>query len=102
VPFKERIRPSMVVAWRPTDETASYVRPDARNLVLIMAPEPSAASDANASDSEQYRCAVMYPGVTAGSFDLFPWYQVVVSVTQMQAEVLMQYDTTLRCYFEDI
>ncbi|KAI8714572.1 Kinesin motor domain-containing protein [Fusarium sp. LHS14.1] len=92
VPFKERIRPGMVVSWNPPDETPGFCRLPGRNLVTILSPE----------DATSNRCASVVPGVMPGAFEVYLWQQVVAEVEHMEAEVLLEYDVATRYYYETL
>ncbi|KAI8659679.1 Kinesin motor domain-containing protein [Fusarium sp. Ph1] len=92
VPFKERIRPGMVVSWNPPDDTPGFYRLPGRNLVTVLSPE----------DETRYRCASVVPGVMPGAFEVYLWQQVVVKVEHMEAEVLLEYDVATRYYYETL
>ena len=92
VPFKERLRPGMVVSWNPADDTPGFYRLPGRNLVMILSPE----------GEETYRCAVAVPAIMPGAFEIYLWQQVVASVNTMEAEVLLEYDVGTRYYYENV
>ncbi|KAJ4250723.1 hypothetical protein NW757_006924 [Fusarium falciforme] len=92
VPFKERIRPGMVVSWNPPDGTPGFYRLPGRNLVTILSPE----------DETSYRCASVVPGVIPGAFEVYLWQQVVAKVEHMETEVLLEYDVATRYYYETL
>ncbi|KAJ4168060.1 hypothetical protein NW754_011874 [Fusarium falciforme] len=92
VPFKERIRPGMVVSWNPPDGTPGFYRLPGRNLVTILSPE----------DETSYRCASVVPGVMPGAFEVYLWQQVVAKVEHMETEVLLEYDVATRYYYETL
>lgn len=92
IPFKERIRPGMVVSWNPPDDTEGFYRLPGRNLVTILSVE----------DETSYRCASVVPGVMPGAFEVYLWQQVVAKVEHMEAEVLLEYDVATRYYYETL
>ncbi|RTE70789.1 hypothetical protein BHE90_014812 [Fusarium euwallaceae] len=92
VPFKERIRPGMVVSWNPPDDTPGFYRLPGRNLVTILSLE----------DETSYRCASVAPGFIPGAFAVYLWKQVVAKVEHMEAEVLLEYDVAMRSYYETV
>ncbi|TEA22536.1 Diatom spindle kinesin-1 [Colletotrichum sidae] len=109
IPFKERIRPGMVVRWNPPP--AFSMRLQGLNMVLVMCPQANAGLSARdlsgnpvlgrrADDNSQgkYLCAMVVPGLMTDSYELSPWRQVVVDVDQMEAEVLLEYDAATRYY----
>ncbi|RFN55376.1 diatom spindle kinesin 1 [Fusarium flagelliforme] len=92
VPFKERLRPGMVVSWNPADDTPGFYRLPGRNLVMILSSE----------GEESYRCAVTVPAIMPGAFEIYLWQQVVASADTMEAEVLLEYDVGTRYYYENV
>jgi kinesin family protein 2/24 len=92
VPFKERLRPGMVVSWNPADDTPGFYRLPGRNLIMILSPD----------GEESYRCAVTVPAIMPGAFEIYLWQQVVASVDTMEAEVLLEYDVGTRYYYENV
>ncbi|WYZ37205.1 hypothetical protein EsH8_II_000711 [Colletotrichum jinshuiense] len=111
-PFKERIRPGMVVRWNPPS-TFPLGLPG-MNMVAVMCPHSAAGpkardvtgnlvsgagADGNGTEGEKYLCAMVLPGFMADSYELSMWRHVVVSVDQMEAEVLLEYDAATRYYY---
>ncbi|EMR64081.1 putative diatom spindle kinesin 1 protein [Eutypa lata UCREL1] len=115
LPFKDRLRPGMMVAWTPDEENAGFpVIPNGRDLIMLLSEEPCssagessmAAAEADAKVKEKaerprtYRCAFVGPAVMPGAFELHPWIQCVVEGSQMDAEVILEYDSATRYYYE--
>lgn len=115
LPFKGRLRPGMMVAWTPDEENAGFpVIPNGRNLIMLLSEEPCssvgessmAAAEADAKVKAKaerpraYRCAFVGPAVMPGAFELHPWIQCVVERSQMDAEVILEYDSATRYYYE--
>lgn len=116
VPFKDRIRPGMVVSWTPKQWVPATGE---LSMVVILSPASavgshvrdfqgksvSAASrgdwDGTGEDSsqQQYLCAVVAPGVLAEAYEINIWRQVVVDVTAMDQEVILEYDAATRYYY---
>jgi kinesin family protein 2/24 len=92
VPFKERLRPGMVVSWNPSDDTPGFYRLPGRNLVMILSPEGEGI----------FRCAVTVPAIMPGAFEIYLWQQVVAQVDTMEAEVWLEYDPGTRYYYENV
>ncbi|KAI8266868.1 hypothetical protein K4K58_009192 [Colletotrichum sp. SAR11_239] len=103
LPFKERIRPGMVVRWNPTAGFSGTL--PGLNMVVILCPQLAAGSNARDLDGNQvngeisdgqesngtkYLCAMVLPGFMADSYEISMWRQVVVDVEQMEAEVLLE------------
>ncbi|KAG7285052.1 hypothetical protein NEMBOFW57_009672 [Staphylotrichum longicolle] len=116
VPFKERIRPGMVVSWRsaageykalevggksyamvmcPVHAVGARVR-DMRGVVVNNSTKEEAVQE---GESEGYLCAMVMPSLLPGSFGISLWRQVVVRVEEMEAEVLMEWDEATRYYY---
>jgi kinesin family protein 2/24 len=101
VPFKERIRPGMIVSWNPPDDTPGYYRLPGRNLIMVMAPEKSSGHE-EPGDQATYRCSAVIPAVMPGAFEVYLWQQVIVPVSTIEAEVLLEYDVATRYYYETV
>ncbi|KAL2143376.1 hypothetical protein VTI28DRAFT_10490 [Corynascus sepedonium] len=122
IPFKQRIRPGMVIAWTPPAEYAGFAvalggkayavvmcpaaasGPRARDLrgELVVDKLSAATGDGNGrelGDHDAYLCALVTPSVLPGSFAVGLWQQVVVRVAEMEAEVLMEWDEASRYYY---
>ncbi|KAH6689709.1 P-loop containing nucleoside triphosphate hydrolase protein [Plectosphaerella plurivora] len=95
VPFKERIRPGMVVTWEPAMGSPGYTRIAGRSICVVLSRE-------DAADETAYRCALVNPGLMPGAFEVNLWRQWVVKVDQMTAEVLLDYDAATRYYYESV
>ncbi|KAK1596570.1 P-loop containing nucleoside triphosphate hydrolase protein [Colletotrichum navitas] len=108
-PFKERIRPGMVVRWSPPPAFSLGI--DGMNMVVVLSPQSAVRSkvrdvsgelinDASKNgEGNKYLCAMVLPGFMADSYELSMWRQVVVDVDEMEAEVLLEYDTATRYYY---
>ncbi|KAF9874456.1 kinesin motor domain containing protein [Colletotrichum karsti] len=109
VPFKERIRPGMVVRWSPPPGFSGIL--EGLNMVVILCPQLVAGPNARdldgnlvlrengfESQGQKYLCAMVLPGFMADSYEISMWRQVVVGVDQMEAEVLLEYDSATRYY----
>ena|SRR5688572_29713924 len=115
LPFKERIRPGMVVSW-----TQRYGENDVRlanpfNMAVVLCPASAAGphavdlTDKNVKaqaeeedageESKKWLCAYVNPGLLHESYEVQIWRQTVMSVDQMDAEVLLEYDPGTRYYF---
>jgi kinesin family protein 2/24 len=112
IPFKERIRPGMVVSWRPPSEYPSFAV-GGKAYAMVMCPvqavgervkdargvqvnPPRGTTDGN---GEGYLCALVAPALLPGSFGVSLWRQVVVKVEQMEAEVLLEWDEATRYHY---
>ncbi|KAK7429402.1 hypothetical protein QQZ08_003994 [Neonectria magnoliae] len=111
VPFKERIRPGMVVSWTPP--AGSPMALPGMNMVVVLSPAPTVAngvSDVPENGVSQgytdtgpkgprYLCAMVTPAIMSEAYDLHLWRQVVVDVERMDTEVFLEYDVATRYYY---
>ncbi|KAI0174918.1 kinesin motor domain-containing protein [Pestalotiopsis sp. NC0098] len=119
VPFNERVRPGMVVKWkRPETEENVAVAID-QSLAVALCPsavmgtgsvsvqneeENSQISGRSGSDidqngkSEKWLCALVTPGLAAGSYEINLWQQLDVDISWLVSEVILKYDTNTRYY----
>ena len=113
-PFKDRIRPGMVVSWTGRADGGQNAAP-ASNLAYILCPVAAVGpyavdvggelikSKEDQADKSQlasaYLCASIKPGFLHESYDVQLWRHVVVSLDKMDAEVLLEYDSGTRYYF---
>ncbi|KAB5526384.1 kinesin motor domain-containing protein [Coniochaeta sp. 2T2.1] len=113
VPFKERIRPGMVVSWIPTPELRSvHGLPEGESqLAVILCPIAAVPATVkvvagNAVNTEEggkranasYLCAqVTQP--KAGTYELAMWRHVVVDVDMIEKAVILEYDKGTRYYY---
>ncbi|KAH8168732.1 kinesin motor domain-containing protein [Sarocladium implicatum] len=114
IPFKERIRPGMVVSWSRstgTEQSASSTS----NLAYILCPVAAAGPHAMTAEDSRvnssgplgveessttaYICATVKPSFLHESYEVQLWHHVVVSLDQMDAEVLLEFDPGTRYYF---
>ncbi|AEO68342.1 uncharacterized protein THITE_2049700 [Thermothielavioides terrestris NRRL 8126] len=113
VPFQQRIRPGMVVRWRPPPKYACVAATGGQVAYAVVLC-PAAAVGAGVRDmkgvlvnpggegsglGDAYLCATVVPGLLPGSFGVGLWRQVVVRVEEMEAEVLMEWDEATRYYY---
>ncbi|KAK4166877.1 kinesin-like protein Klp59C [Cladorrhinum sp. PSN259] len=108
IPFKQRIRPGMVVSWTPAGQYATFASGAAgKSLVTVLSPvhvvgervRDVIGATVKADDTEKYLCAMMTPAILPGAYDLSLWRQVVVSVQKMESEVLLEWDSATRYYY---
>lgn len=111
IPFKQRIRPGMVISWDPAGEYAMFSVGTGKSLASVLAPAGAVGDRVrdvlggavkSESGDEKYLCALMTPAVLPGAYDLNLWRQVVVSAEQMESEVLMEWDTATRYYYRTV
>lgn len=115
VPFKERIRPGMVVSWRSATGEYKALEVGGKSYAMVMCPvqavggkvrdvrgvvvNDSPEDGGQQGESEGYLCAMVMPSLLPGSFGISLWRQVVVRVEEMEAEVLMEWDEATRYYY---
>lgn len=104
LPFKQRLRPGMVVSLTPLPEGSGspFISSTGRNLVMLLSEEVESAAEALDADMKAYRCAFVAPGIMPGAFELHPWLQCVVHERHMDAEVILEYDSATRYYYETL
>ncbi|KAK0713351.1 P-loop containing nucleoside triphosphate hydrolase protein [Lasiosphaeria miniovina] len=103
IPFKQRIRPGMVVGWSRTWTVAggAVLRAE-KHLGVVLCPAAAVGPrvcDVRGKEKERYLCAMVLPGMMSGAYSVSLWRQTVVDVEQMEAEVLMEYDEATRFYY---
>jgi len=105
VPFKKRIKPGMVIRYKPTKPTMLKI-----NLAMILCPtwaletevtnfKGEVVDQRRRNDVRSYLCASVDPGLLAESYVVSPWRQIEVDVSRMEAEVLLEYDAATRFCF---
>ncbi|OLN86643.1 Diatom spindle kinesin-1 [Colletotrichum chlorophyti] len=106
IPFKQRIRPGMVVRWNPPPTIPLQI--PGLNMVVVLSRHTAVGATArdfdghlvkDAGDGEKYLCALVLPGFMPDSYELSIWRHVVVDVDQMEAEMLLEYDVATRYYY---
>lgn len=118
LPFKERIRPEMVVSWTPPADFALGL-PSGLDLVMVLCPSHAAGHAAknvfgsrvdsagvdqgktmsSEGGSKQYLCALIMPGLMSETYEVNLWRQVVVDTRAMNAGVCLEYDSAMRYYY---
>ncbi|OKL58682.1 hypothetical protein UA08_06026 [Talaromyces atroroseus] len=117
VPFKERIRPGMVVRWNPPADFALQFQ-SKHNLAVILCPQQAVGEGVrdffghevgknkegqeDSANFQRYLCAIVLPGALADTYEVSLWRQVVIDADEMETEVLLQYDTSTRYYHTTI
>lgn len=115
VPFKQRIRPGMVVSWKPSRNywVGMY---DGMNMVVVLAPvtalgdhvrdvtgavvnSPDAGDEAHQAKGKSYLCAMVVPGLLPEAYELNMWRHAVVHEDMMDTEVILEYDAATRFYY---
>lgn len=93
-PFQTRLRPGMVVQLKQPHPLYP-----ARRVALLC---PEGAFDGNLGDSKKYICAEVNPGFIADSYTIALEYQNMVSIDDMEREVLLEFDPATRYYFVNV
>ncbi|KAK9416643.1 putative Kinesin motor domain-containing protein [Seiridium unicorne] len=117
MPFKERIRPGMVVSWNgPSEHYSALHLPDGLKLAAVLCPVESvkdafinvidpadnehAKTQENGRESNtRYLCALLTPGLMVETYELNFWRQIVIDVDMMEGEVILEYDAGTRYYY---
>lgn len=112
VPFKERIRPGMVVSWKEPSEQSDGS--ESLKLAVVLAPrdgtngfnrffkDGTGAVKEREVNTPSYLCALVVPGVMADAYEVHLWRQVVVGVNTMEKEVGLEYDAATRYYYVSV
>lgn len=97
-PFKNRLRPGMIVQLTKTHPGYPIRR------VAILCPEGAFGgnNEEKEGDSRRYICTEVSPSVMADAYTLAIEHQCVVSLDEMEKEVLMEFDGATRYYFINI
>ncbi|KAK4173337.1 P-loop containing nucleoside triphosphate hydrolase protein [Triangularia setosa] len=112
VPFKERIRPGMVVSYRSMGK-AGALGPKQMGVVLSRAEavgervrdvygvqvNPTLSGDSEGAKGERYLCSMVIPAILPGAYDVSLWRQAVVAVEEMEAEIILEWDMATRYYY---
>ncbi|KAK3902481.1 kinesin-like protein Klp59C [Staphylotrichum tortipilum] len=115
IPFRERIRPGMVVRWTPREEYASFVvgGKERKGMAVVLCPAGAVGGrvrdfrgvvvndgeEGKEEEGGRYLCAMVAPSLLPGSYGVSLWRQAVVAVEEMEAEVLMEWDEATRYYY---
>ncbi|CAG8953747.1 hypothetical protein HYFRA_00006637 [Hymenoscyphus fraxineus] len=111
LPFKDRLRPGMVVSY--------FVSPEELQLAVLLCPAKTisvfqdafgnvvnpgingrATREENHLEStRQYLCALLTPGQTVEAYEMNIWTQIVIDVDEMDEEVYLEYDSETRYYY---
>jgi len=129
LPFKERLRPGMVVSFRgpkfmwpvppgdfkmavilcPADVLHPGVQ-DARGRMVnadaatreAEEKDPRTGKDYTTTDNDtgkRWLCALVFPGIIPEAYSVSLWRQMVLDEAWMDAEVFLEYDDATRYYF---
>ncbi|EZF19729.1 hypothetical protein H112_05315 [Trichophyton rubrum D6] len=99
IPFKERLKPGMFVRVTPQSPN------DPIHFLMLLAPEGAfdqtrvAAKENGDGCGSKYICAAVAPSIMVDAYELFVSQQRIVRIEDMEAEVLMEYDSAMRYYF---
>lgn len=107
-PFKERIRPGMVVRWAPPADYPVFA--PKQNLAVVLCPQNAVGervqdvlgnkvNEEAIPDRQRYLCALVLPAASEDAYSVSLWRQVVIDVDEMEAEVLLEYDVATRHYY---
>jgi kinesin family protein 2/24 len=121
LPFKDRLRPGMVVSFKiPQDCKVSQGLPEGRKLAVLLCPvesstggdkplsehtihhgeaERNGGGESGPVDGRRYRCALLMPGQTDEAYELKLWRQIEIDVESMDMEVHVEYDSATRYYY---
>lgn len=109
VPFKERIRPGMVVSYRSVGKTGgAQMGTEQMGVVLSRADAVGErvrdltgvqVNHGGENLGERYLCAMVVPAILPGAYDVGLWMQVVVGIGEMEAEVVLEWDVATRYYY---
>jgi kinesin family protein 2/24 len=116
IPFKERIRPSMVVSWNePPGHDFKIDIPGDIKLATILCPVAAVQETVNGafdqaldltgsdmSGGTRYLCALITPGQMPDAYELNLWRQIIIDVSMMENEVILEYDAGTRYYYMSV
>ena len=99
IPFKDRLRPGMVVRLYRCD-----TQKETQELVLILSPViPDGTNFTDQRDKiNTYVCANIAPAEFQNAYTLNIWKQKVVHEIDMEAEIILEYDQASRYYFLEL
>ncbi|KAL3417246.1 kinesin motor domain-containing protein [Phlyctema vagabunda] len=121
LPFKERLRPGIVVSYVISPEHGAALSvPDGLKLAVLLCPveaiqgsakdslgkviNPRESGHGNLERSNvelggRYLCSLLTPGQTANAYELNLWKQIVIGANSMNSEVHLEYDAATRYYY---
>lgn len=102
IPFKERIRPGMVVRYKP-QKPMPYL-----TLAMVLCPNWAVETDLTDMNGEvvrgerkkgqkRYLCGLVHPDLIQGSYQLDAWKQMLINVEDMEAEVSRSSEANATC-----
>lgn len=95
----------MTIRWNPP--TGFSFRQSKQNLAVVLCPQNAVGDNvidvlgkqvSQVQGEPAFLCALVLPGESPESYELHLWKQIVVHVSEMQAEVLLEYDAATRYY----
>jgi len=95
IPFKDRIVPGMIVRVGP--KVWAFNGTD-----KVMVLSPAEAKDFEGGDERRFICAAVTPGLIPTSYEMHIVSKKIFSVSEFEAEVLMEYDMATRYYFVEL
>lgn len=107
VPFKERIRPGMVVSWTPPPQFKIELH-DGISMVLVMSTASAVTTDlsgvtkASANEAKgpgKWLCAMVLPGLAPMSYGVEIWRHIIIDESWMNKEILLEFDSATRYYY---
>jgi kinesin family protein 2/24 len=97
-PFQERIRPGMFVRLVPGASKAGLEGAEIFMIMLSSRPEDFDGS----GEERQFICAAVGPSIMTDAYELHVAIKDTLTVKDMAAEVLMEYDSATRYYYMDL
>jgi kinesin family protein 2/24 len=112
IPFKERIRPGMVVTYNPHRDTGMKV-----NMAMVHCPDWAIETEVKDAHGKaitrgdigrrRYLCSMVSPATLKmndpaamkDAYDVSIWTQFVIDVEDMEAEMILEYDEASRYYY---
>jgi kinesin family member 2/24 len=106
-PFQQRVRPGMVVRFKPYRDTGPT------NMAMVMCPDWAIETEIKNLRGEvvkvgtqegprKYLCALISPAIMTDAYDLSAWRQAVIAVEDMEEEMNLDYDAATRFYHLDV
>ncbi|KAI1779191.1 P-loop containing nucleoside triphosphate hydrolase protein [Hypoxylon cercidicola] len=103
VPFQDRMRPGMVICYNAppnggNPDTAGAEGSAQLAVVLSPANINVLSSQGSVGEGVRYLCAQVTPGAMSETCEVNLWQQIVIDVSSMEKEVIMEYDAGTRYY----
>jgi hypothetical protein len=87
---------NLAVVLRPQQAVVLQVRYALGSLVNPKISDDDTSQEENSFNSQRYLCAMISPGALVNAYEIHLWRQVVINISTMDAEVLLEYDTATR------